>query len=709
MAALQSIRNHPVVLSTILGGGLILMIIMFGFDDYNGFFQGDRDTVLDVDGNKISWANYETARQRKTDFFQSLYNQEVNKPEVSQQINQQTYNSLVSSTLLDKEMNKLGLGVSNAELSELVQGAHLSPVMTQIFGQSAQFVGQYFAQAANDDNFDEMAMQMQAPWFSKNNWEEILSNISDSRKQQKYAALLSAAIQPNKLEAEDLFNGENEEVAFNYVSANAFQVADSLVKVSNSDIKAYYDSHKDNFKLADKVREVAYIAVPLNPSEEDCSAVLANIQKANDQFLSDEVEELISANSTVPFIDAHLNNNIFRGELKEFVDNNEIGAVSEPAIYSGDILNLVGEQSGNNETLSQYYWTARILDKVNAPDSVKVILTAANEKADSILASIKKGEMDEQAQWLTEAAAIGMDNGLRNKLFAVPAKNASAANDIFTYTFNNGQMDVTVACKIVERTANVNKSKVAIYAEHISPSSKTRRTEYGKINEFINDCPTVAQMQDSALSRGFHVYPTTVSTTNYNIGQVQDSRNAVRFAFEGKKGDISEIYENGGYLLVVGITGDIQEGYSSLSDKSLSSFIERQLLAGKQVAYLIDNKFAAATDKSLEGYAQAVEGEVRNASRVSFNTTNISGLGIEPAVVGAALKAETGTVVGPIAGKNCAVVLQVTGKNNKGLTYDEASYLTKAQNSMAYRNAANLALSLLDRDAEITDNRIRFY
>lgn len=704
MAALQSIRNHPVVLTAVLGFGLLLMIIMFGFDDYNGLFQGDRDTVLSVNGNAISWANYDAARQRKSDFYQTFYNQDVNKAEISRQINNQTYEELKQNAILTAELQNLGISVSNAEINELAQGSHISPVMTQIFGQQAQQIGQYFAQLVSANSFDEVAQQ--TPWATKSNWTEIEYQIVSTRKMQKFNTLLSLAIQPNKLEAEDAFNSENTEVAFNYVAANAYSVADSLVSVSTNEQKAYYESHKQAFKQNTKTRDINYIAVELHPSDADRAAVLGNLNNISEQFAAGtDIEELVNGNGTVPYIDAHLTTETYRDELKEFVDANEAGAVKEASIYHGDILNLIGEQSGNNESLNEYYYTARIMSKVSAPDSVKIVLTGAPaEKLDSILNSVKKGEMDEQAQWVTELATIGLDNDLRSKIFAAPAKGAKGG-ETFTQEIN-GQ---TAIVKIVERTANVNKAKVAIYAERIVPSSKTRKNTFATLNDFLKDFPTVQQMQDSAIGRGFRMMPYTVASTNYNIGMVDDSRNAVKFVFDGKKGDISEIYENGGYLLVAAITGDIQEGYATLANASVADFVKRDLLPAKQIEYLINTEFGKATDKTLEGYAQATGSDVKSASRVSFNTNSISGLGIEPAVVGAAITAKEGTVVGPIAGKSHAVVLQVTEKKDKGLTYDEASYLAKAKNATAYRSAASQAYNVLQNNAEVVDNRLRFY
>ena len=702
MAVFQSIQKHPALLLSVLGGGLILMIIMFGFDDYNGFFQGDRDTVLSVNGHKVSWAQYETERQRQSDFIQAFYNQDVNKAEVSHQINNQVYSQYVQSILLDDQLENVGINVCDAEVNELAQGSHISPVLTQIFGQNAQMYGQTFAQLVSTNGFEEFQQQYNAPAFTLNNWLVLEKQIKNTRKAQKYNALVSAAVKPNKLEAQDVYKGENTDVAFTYVRKRAMEVADSLVSVSNSDVKAYYEAHKQNFKQQQKSREVSYIAVALRPSEDDRNNTLASLQKAMPEFTEGDVKEVVAANSTIGYIDAYLNNNTFHGDLKEFVDNSEEGAVRQPAIYNGDILALLGEHSENDESLSEYYWMARIIGKQNAPDSVKlVVLSGSQEQQDSLFNVVKSGAQDSTAQWMTNLSMINFEEGLRGKIAA------AKAGESFKYDFNNGQQQVYLVCKIAEKTAPVAQAKVAIYAEKISPSSKTRRTEYGRLNEFINENPTIQQMQDSALTNGFRMMDATVSANSYSINQVKECRQAVRFVFEGEKGEISEIYEEGGYLLVVGIKGDIEEGYTTLDNEQLASYIRMQVMPEKKVAYIAKD-LANVTDKSIEGYAAAMGTTAQEAQRVNFNMSSISGLGNEPKVIGEALKNAEGTVVGPIEGNNSVVVIKVGAKTEKGLAFNEDEYKNKV-NASVYRNAGNAALVVLSNDADIQDNRLRFY
>ena len=166
MATIQSIQRHPALLLSVLGGGLILMIIMFGFDDFQGFGQSGRDTVLDVNGNPVSWAQYETERQHQSDFIQQFYGQDVNKPEISHQLNNQVYSQFVQELVYDKQLKEVGINVCDAEVNELAQGNHISPVLTQIFGENAQVYGQQFAQLVSTNGFEEFQQKYNAPFMT---------------------------------------------------------------------------------------------------------------------------------------------------------------------------------------------------------------------------------------------------------------------------------------------------------------------------------------------------------------------------------------------------------------------------------------------------------------------------------------------------------------------------------------------------------------
>ena len=693
MAVLQRIRNHSVALLVIVGFAMAAFIVGDLLTSTSSIMQSTRDKVVTINGKKITSEEFDGVRQRKTEFYKSMMGRELDNA-ASQELTQSVYNEFIIKDLLEEVGTKLGLAVTDNEINELVQGQHISPVLTQLFGEQAASIAQVFTNIIVNDSFEEAAQQY--PFVTRSNWMEIESQIKLNRLMDKYQRLVVAAVKPNKLEALDNFNGDNEECSFAYVKLNPFTVADTDVNVSTEDVKEFYNSTKRSYKLPTKVREINYIAVQLRPSQDDFDAAKADLEAVRDEFATAaDVADLVNSNSIVPYVDAFVSHSNFSGDLKEFVDAGDMTGILEPNIQEGTI-----------------YMMARIMDKTTAPDSLKIALVVVptKEESDSVMAIMSDdpdkalaGYSEQQAMnaWVTEALCVQQfGKELSNNIF-----NAGV-NKTFSYTANN----VYFVGKVLEATKPVVKSKVAVYATEVIPSSATRRDEHGKLHQFLTENKTIKAMQDSAISANYFMMPTTLASTAYNVGQVTDARQAVRFAFQGEKGEISEIFEFNDNLLVVAITGDIQEGYSNLNDTTFyKQLANAYVLPQAKIAKLVsDVKAKGATN--LEDLATAYEAKVDTAQFVNFNLSTISGLGAEPAVIAAALKAAPGTVLDPIAGRNSAVVLQVLDKSNKELEYDEAARLQAVANSREYSYIANgAAFSVLQNEAEIEDNRLTFY
>lgn len=693
MAVLQRIRNHSVALLVIVGFAMAAFIVGDLLTSSSSIMQSQRDKVVTINGDKVTYEQFETMRQRKSEFYKSMMGQEVDNT-ASQQLTQSVYSEFVIKNLLDKTCSKLGLSVTADEINDLVQGEHTSPVLTQYFGDQAPAIAQFFTNLVVNDSFDEAAMQY--PFATRSNWMEIEDEIVLNRLVEKYQSLVAAAVQPNKLEALDNFNGDNEECSFAYVKLNAYDVADSDVKVTSDAVKNYYNSTKRNYKLNTQTRNISYIAVQLRPSQDDFDAVKADMDAVRDEFATAaDVADLVNSNSLVSYVDAFVNNNNFAGDLKTFVDGGNTEEILEPNLQDGTV-----------------YMMARIMDKTVAPDSINLsmVVVPSHEEADSIMnlfASAPEtalaGYSQQQAfsGWVTEAFAVQQFSKEISDLIMTTGKGKT-----FMFEAPN---EVHYVGMVNDLTAPVAKSKVAVYALEVTPSSATRRDEFGKLNQFLTDNKSVKDMEAHAVESGFFMVPTTVAATAYTVGQVTDARQAVRFAFQNKKGDVSEIFECDDNLLVVAVTGDIQEGYTNLNDTTFYKQIASMfVLPEAKVAKLV-NDINATADKSLAGIASAFEAKVDTASFVNFNLTSISGLGLEPSVLAAATKAAPGTFVGPIAGRNAAVVLQVIDKNNKALEYDEEARKQAVASGRDYLYIANAALSALQGNATIDDNRINFY
>ena len=703
MATLQRIRNHSVALLVIVGLAMAAFIIGDLLTSSSSIMQSNRDKVVTVNGKKVTYEEFETERNRKQEFIKAMYNQDLDNA-ATEQLTQQVYNEFVTKLLLNEACEETGLAVTPGEVNEMVQGTHTATVLKQLFGEeNAKAAGQFFTNVIVNDSWEDAQQQM--PFATQNNWAEIEDQIKLVRTMEKYNALVAAAVKPNKLEAQDNFAGDNEQATFAYVRKSAYTVADSLVKVSDSDLKDYYQATKRLYKNADMV-SVAYIAVPLRPSQADFKAVLSDMEAVKDEFrTAADISDLVNSNSEIPYVDAFVRLSTFEGDVKTFVENGGKDDFMEPALQDGSA-----------------YVMARIIDKTVAPDSFQVELMMFADKArydsvaslkltvDSVFtkAALTANENPQLAQqagrlgWMNEVQLLNqLGKDLRDKVVATPR------GSLFTYE-SDGVQKLYYIGRVTDLTAPVQKAKVALYANSVTPSSTTRRDEYGKLNNFLTEFSTVKAMRDSARARGFNMLETNVYTNSYTVGRVEDARQAVRFAFENDLNTVSEIYECGDNLLVVAPVRKVEAGYMSLKDTTFQKQIRNMgVLPLKKVEYLVE-KAKTATDKSLAGYAAVLEADIDTAKFVNFNLGSISGLGNEPAVVASALKAQTGELVGPIAGKNNVVVLQLIEKAGKDLPYDEAARLQAVASSRDYSAVAR-PVSTLQQQADIEDYRVTFY
>lgn len=692
MAVLGRIRKHSVLLLIIVGLAMLAFILGDILTSSNQMAQSSRDKVVTINGQKVTYEQFETARQQRTEFYKSLMGRDVDG-DASQQLTQEVYNQFVTNALLEDICEDYGITVTKEELSDLVQGDNLSPVLQQIFGQQAAAIAQLFIQLDNSGDW-EMAEQQYGSWARKANWDFLKEQVIQARKIEKFQGLMAAAIKPNKLEAQDYFNSDNTDYTFAFVRQTAGQVADSLVSVKSDDLKNYYESTKRLWKVNGQRRSVDYIAVPLRPSQADFAEAEQDINNLRDEFATtDEVAELVNGNSIAPYADAFVAVRDLDAETKEFVEANGVGDILEP-----------------HRTQGTYFMMARILDKTTAPDSVQVsmVVVPTQEEADSLKNVLAAGNditgySNQQMfnGWLTDMAAL--QNFGPEMRDAILAANTNVA---FVKAISAGQQSYYYAIKVTDKTAPVAKAKVAIYATEVTPSTTTRREEYGKINQFLTANRTIKQMEDSAIASGYAMIPTQLYATSYTVGQVADARQAVRFAFTGDKNDVSEIFEAGDNLLVVAIKGDIEEGYQSLNDTIFAKQVRARVLPSKKVDYLKDQFATVSGD--LEAYAQKFNAQVDTAKFANFNSRSIMGLGTEPAIVEAAIKAGQGNVV-VAAGRNTVAAVKLLEANAKNNEYNEEQVLSTLARNQEYSQAVNGALSALQFSADIEDNRISFY
>ena len=711
MATLEKIRSKAGLLVLVVGLALFAFIIGDFLNSGSTYFRQSQERIAEIDGEVIKIQDYQARVDEMTEIYKMQSGSASLPEEYMTQIRQSVFDGMVQEIVLDEATQKLGMVVGPEELFDMVQGENISPLIQQMqmfvnpqtgaFDKSALLT---FLKQIDVDNIatypaEQQAQLQQAQRF----WMFWEKNIKRQRLESKYTTLLSKAIAANALDAKAAFDESVENSDIVYAMQSYATIPDSTIAVSDSEIKQLYEQRKESYKQkASKI--IDYIAVDIRPSKEDYDKVQADIESVKSELeTTDRVADLVNENSEVPYVDAFFTENALDAEMKQFATTAEVGAIYGP-VFDNDKYRLF-----------------KLIDKTNAPDSVKVshIMLAGKGEAetkalaDSLLTVLKGGasfeelakqfSADQAAEnggelgWFTEATALrGVNAEFKDAVFGTPLNQIAVVKSMYG----------THLVKVTEKTANVAKYKVADIDMTVSPSSKTYSNIYNELNQFISNNHSLEKLTANAKEAGYNlVSDATVTKDDQLLGSVQNSRQVIRWAFQNDKGAISQIFECNDKFAVAAIKCSLDEGYRPV--ELVAAPLKAELIAqkkGEQIAAAL----AAKNLTSVEAYAEAMGAKVDSVKFVNFATRRISGIGIEPNLNAAVAMAQVDQVSAPVKGNNGVYVFKVYARNKDAKTYDEAEQVRTLDATNAYRVGFQAIQSLINK-AEVEDNRIRFY
>jgi peptidyl-prolyl cis-trans isomerase D len=197
-------------------------------------------------------------------YFQSLYDQalkdaEKSKGEVDEQdanqIQEDTWNQLVNNILLQQEINKRGITVSDAELFQYLKRFPPKELMENPNFQTkdGKFDYQKYLQALADPRL---------PWEQLEPY--VRSNLSLSKLQQSVISLARVTDE----EIRQYYIDTNEKVKVKYLEVPVSQFLQRNLSVTDPEIQAYYQAHKEDFK-SDESANLNYVIFEKIPSQAD--------------------------------------------------------------------------------------------------------------------------------------------------------------------------------------------------------------------------------------------------------------------------------------------------------------------------------------------------------------------------------------------------------------------------------------------------------
>ena len=715
MAALGKIRSKGGILVGAIGLALFAFLAGDAARSCDGIKGEARQQIGEILGKKISVQDY----QKLIDEYQSaikftmqrdnLTNQELN------QVNDQVWQQLVSNRVIEADAEKVGLTVTEKEIQNVLnEGTNPMLVQTPFVNQQTgrfdvnalkQFLDSYNkAKAAKSPQVE----QMQAIY---DYWLFVEKNLRAQLLGQKYQALLASCVLSNKAEAKMAFKDNNEESQIQLASLAYSTVKDADVKVTDDDLKAKYAELKPAFRQNVETRDIKFVDFQIKASAADRSQVVKEMNDFQKQLASaaDPAAVVSKSGSEIPYLGLPVSNKAYQQypDIASKIDSLSVGTTGVVENAQDNTLNII-----------------RVLSKAQLADSIQfrqINIAAATPdearaKADSIQKALAGGaDFDALAKRYGQTGEKVWFTGQQYEM--APSMNQD--NRTFINALLNGEVNATqnlaltqgnIILQVLDKKAFTTKTTAAVIKKVVDFSKATRSNAYNKFSEFVAKSSTVADLEKNAPKSGYQVQSLNdISTAEHYVGGIPGTRDALKWLFEAKQGEVSPLYEcgNNDHLLVIALTAVHPQGYRSWDDAQVKEILKREVIKDKKAEKLMA-KFKGVNSIAA---AQAKGAKVSSVNQITFAAPAfVQATGsVEPALSGAV----AGTAAGkfskaPVKGNAGVYVFQVVKKSMRaGSKYDET--LVMQQAAQANMQLVGNFMQDLILKAKVVDNRYLFF
>ena len=695
MAVLEKLRGWGIVLSILVALPLLLFII-----DPSQIIQtvqsvSSKYDVGKIGGKSVSYTDFQQEVERFGRINEMLSGNSSSSEQQQKQIRDAVWQRLVDENLFIKNAKAAGINVGKDEVIDLTNGENVSPVIASLFtDENGMFSSERLVDFLQNVEVDEN---------SKAIWNYLQEAVITNQYYSKYNALFMNSNIENALQVNRAIADNNTTADVDFVMVPFSYVTDSTIVVSDKEINEFYNNHKDFFEQ-DAARDIEYVVFQVVPSAEDIAAANDEFVKLYEEFsTTDNMRAFLQRNSDTQWNDRWYKEGDLRSvnsDLDKFVSENKEG--TSPVISASNTL-----------------YAGRIMDSAMMPETVTIrhMMFQSNEDgqhlADSLLGVLKKG-----GDFTALAQEYSLDRGSEadgefGKIGEISQATVSYLPTGFNAIFNAkvGEpfiLQSNIATHIVEVTeaaAPALFKQVALFQKEILSSKET-------FNKFYNDANRVATLSAGKLANyraacdsiGTYSHSMTINESTDTYGSIGHAKEVTRWAFDNKPGKVSNIITvDNNYFFVVAVTGAHKEGIAPVSE--VAPQIKNQLYAEKYAEKRqseVADQIAGLND--LEAIAEKLGTSVSTQEDVAF--ASMSARSLDPKFVGAIAAAPVGQISGPVAGSYGVYVFKVNDRET-GAFYTDSD--AKNANAQMLSYAAQMIVPVMMQDADVKDNRARFF
>ena len=628
-------------------------------------------------------------------------------------VKDQVWQSYVNNKLIAEQAEKLGLTVTDAEIQAIIdEGTHPllmnTPFRNPQTGAFDKDMLKKFLVDYSNLSTSQMPSQYVEYYQTMGNfWNFVEKTLRQSALAEKYQNLISKSLIANPTSAEDAFKARTEQSDLLMAAVPYSAINDSLVKISDDEIRSLYNERKEQFKQLAETRDIRFVDIQVLPSDADRKAVLDEVTEYSEQLnntTADYAAFIRSTGSSVSYSDIPVNKSVLPSDVVARLDSIGMNEVFGPYYSQAD----------------DSYNAFKIIAKVNAPDSIQFrqiqVYADTEEKTktltDSIYDALKGGANFEEiakvygqtgeSTWVRANTWEGSQLNSENEefiktLLSQPVKEIAK--------LNIGQANIIL--QVMNKKSMQDKYKVAVIKRNVEFSNDTYNEAYNKFSQFVAQSNSIEELEKNAEEYGYTVIPRSdFSSAEHYVGGVPSTKEVIRWIFGAKEGAVSPLFEcgNNDHIMVAALDRINPVGYRNIN--SVADMLRAEIRRDKKAEMIMADMKSCTSIDQAKAVKNAVSDTVKH---VTFSAPAYISLtrGSEPVIGAVASKTAVNATSAPVKGNAGVYMVQVLSKENGKETFDVKSEESTLSN-MYYRFATQFINDLYQK-SKVVDNRYLYF
>ncbi len=705
MAVINSIRKRSGLLIGTIG---VAMVLFVGGDLLSGNTQllNKQDTTVgEIAGEEIDYADFDA-------MVRSIVGDQSMSSDQMENVRNQAWNKFIQQYVLFKEYESLGLSIAPEELFDQIKNNEQNKVLVQFFTnpQTGRVYEQFQNPATGRLDNNKVLLYIKNVMNSEQaeSWLPIEDAIRIDALSTKYTELIKEGLNGTSFDAKVQNVEENQRINLTWTGKSYNEISDEEVTVEESDLKNYYNSHKNEsaYKQEETMRGAKVAIFSVEPSPKDYEDARLELVNQLEGFRNAENDTLfVYQNSDDP-------QRSFR-----LIGPNELPAEIDSMMFTAPIGSVFGPYLLQNSfNITKKTGVRYVADSVNARH---ILLTLKPEsdtaklqtKADSIKTALEAGaDFAEMATEYSEDFGSAQNGG--NLEWFTQGKMVAEFNDIcFANSTKKGDHVIVTTqfgihiINIIDKTEEKEKVQIANVVRSVEPSKETFDEAYNLASAFSinNDNLTAFNEALASDDRIENFEYSTIKQGDKTLGSIENPRTVVRWVYENEVGKVSEPFEMGNQFVVAAVTSIKEEGILPLSE--VKELVREKVINEKKSEIILSS---LGSFETIEEAASNLKKEPQTANDIAFNMFSITGIGPENEVLGKAFGLPQGAVSEAIVGENGVYVIRVDQISEAPASND----LTFVQDQIKrnYGNRVDIEVfEALKEKANIKDNRAKFF